>query len=82
MMFYLYLSALKEKYEHVVGSSATKTVEDHHHEEDESGAHAVIGLALVLGFVFMLLVDQIGSAHSRGIAIINFLGILNDILVY
>jgi hypothetical protein len=29
----------------------------------------------------MLLVDQIGSAHSRGIVIINFLGILNDSLI-
>ncbi len=28
--------------------------------------HAIIGVALVLGFVFMLLIDQIGSSHSRG----------------
>jgi len=27
--------------------------------------HAIIGVALVLGFVFMLLIDQIGSSHSR-----------------
>lgn len=27
--------------------------------------HSVIGLALVLGFIFMLLIDQISSSHSR-----------------
>ncbi|GIY88136.1 zinc transporter ZIP9 [Caerostris extrusa] len=27
--------------------------------------HSVIGVALVLGFVFMLLIDQISSSHSR-----------------
>ncbi|KAK2892148.1 zinc transporter ZIP9 isoform X2 [Channa argus] len=32
---------------------------EHNHEE----LHAYIGVSLVLGFVFMLLVDQIGSSH-------------------
>ncbi|KAM4662614.1 zinc transporter ZIP9 isoform 1-T2 [Discoglossus pictus] len=33
------------------------------HEHDHSHLHAYIGVSLVLGFVFMLLVDQIGSSH-------------------
>ncbi|KAM4013329.1 zinc transporter ZIP9 [Anomaloglossus baeobatrachus] len=33
------------------------------HEHDHSKLHAYIGVSLVLGFVFMLLVDQIGSSH-------------------
>lgn len=32
---------------------------EHSHEQ----LHACIGVSLVLGFVFMLLVDQIGSSH-------------------
>lgn len=34
---------------------------DHSHEQ----LHACIGVSLVLGFVFMLLVDQIGSSHMH-----------------
>jgi hypothetical protein len=44
---------------------------EHHHNHEESGSelHSWIGVALVLGFVFMLLVDQIGgSIHARGSA--------------
>ncbi|XP_054826771.1 zinc transporter ZIP9 isoform X1 [Eublepharis macularius] len=33
------------------------------HDHDHSRLHAYIGVSLVLGFVFMLLVDQIGSSH-------------------
>ncbi|XP_007561972.1 zinc transporter ZIP9 [Poecilia formosa] len=33
------------------------------HEHDHEQLHACIGVSLVLGFVFMLLVDQIGSSH-------------------
>ena len=36
------------------------------HSHGTEGLHSVIGLALVLGFIFMLLVDQIGSSRSRG----------------
>ncbi|KAG7274653.1 hypothetical protein CRUP_004577 [Coryphaenoides rupestris] len=32
---------------------------------DHESLHAYIGVSLVLGFVFMLLVDQIGSAHMH-----------------
>ncbi|XP_053330592.1 zinc transporter ZIP9 [Spea bombifrons] len=35
------------------------------HEHDHSRLHAYIGISLVLGFVFMLLVDQIGSSHMH-----------------
>ncbi|KAM9238509.1 zinc transporter ZIP9 isoform 1-T1 [Leptosomus discolor] len=35
----------------------------HEHGHDHSRLHAYIGVSLVLGFVFMLLVDQIGSSH-------------------
>ncbi|XP_066496402.1 zinc transporter ZIP9 [Tiliqua scincoides] len=38
-------------------------VYDHDHNHDHSRLHAYIGVSLVLGFVFMLLVDQIGSSH-------------------
>lgn len=33
------------------------------HEHSHEELHACIGISLVLGFVFMLLVDQIGSSH-------------------
>nr|CAG4650518.1 EOG090X0EEU [Sida crystallina] len=64
MLYSQQLQALKEGQQHHEGSTATKTVE-HHDHEDGDGTHAIIGLALVLGFVFMLLIDQIGSSHSR-----------------
>ncbi|XP_025061755.1 zinc transporter ZIP9 isoform X2 [Alligator sinensis] len=35
----------------------------HEHGHDHSRLHAYIGVSLVLGFVFMLLVDQIGNSH-------------------
>ncbi|MGH0128125.1 UNVERIFIED_CONTAM: hypothetical protein FKN15_011175 [Acipenser sinensis] len=36
---------------------------EHSHGHDHAQLHAYIGVSLVLGFVFMLLVDQIGSSH-------------------
>ncbi|XP_037097262.1 zinc transporter ZIP9 [Syngnathus acus] len=38
---------------------------DGHHEHGHEQLHACIGVSLVLGFVFMLLVDQIGSSHMH-----------------
>ncbi|XP_053289982.1 zinc transporter ZIP9 [Pleuronectes platessa] len=38
------------------------------HEHSHEHLHACIGVSLVLGFVFMLLVDQIGSAHVHSTA--------------
>lgn len=42
-----------------------------HHHEHGSGVelHSWIGVALVLGFVFMLLVDQIGGGHMHSHAV-------------
>nr|CAG4652203.1 EOG090X0EEU [Triops cancriformis] len=42
-------------------------IEDHHDHEEGEGLHLIIGVALVLGFVFMLLVDQIGSSRSKDV---------------
>ncbi|XP_007454505.1 PREDICTED: zinc transporter ZIP9 isoform X2 [Lipotes vexillifer] len=36
---------------------------EHEHSHDHTQLHAYIGVSLVLGFVFMLLVDQIGNSH-------------------
>ncbi|MBZ3890179.1 Zinc transporter ZIP9 [Sciurus carolinensis] len=38
-------------------------VHEHEHSHNHTQLHAYIGVSLVLGFVFMLLVDQIGSSH-------------------
>ncbi|KAJ7988791.1 hypothetical protein DPEC_G00312870 [Dallia pectoralis] len=38
------------------------------HSHDHQHLHAYIGVSLVLGFVFMLLVDQIGSSHVHSTA--------------
>ncbi|XP_040831322.1 zinc transporter ZIP9 isoform X3 [Ochotona curzoniae] len=40
-------------------------VREHEHGHDHTQLHAYIGVSLVLGFVFMLLVDQIGSSHMH-----------------
>ena len=41
-------------------------VEVTHIEEASSDVHSLIGISLVLGFVFMLLVDQCSASRSRG----------------
>lgn len=46
----------KGEAESALGASGT-------HEHSHEQLHACIGISLVLGFVFMLLVDQIGSSH-------------------
>ncbi|XP_046437254.1 zinc transporter ZIP9-like [Daphnia pulex] len=60
MLYSQELQDIKQKYENAKG---TANVPDTH--EHEEGIHSVIGLALVLGFVFMLLIDQIGTSKSR-----------------
>ncbi|XP_064621779.1 zinc transporter ZIP9-A-like [Lineus longissimus] len=41
----------------------------HSHDHNDADLHSVIGVALVLGFVFMLLVDQIGGgSHSHHVS--------------
>ncbi|XP_067131159.1 zinc transporter ZIP9 [Centruroides vittatus] len=56
---------------HSSESHLTKSVQDTlvehahiHRHDDTAETHSVIGVALVLGFVFMLLIDQIGSSHG------------------
>ncbi|NXS01175.1 S39A9 protein, partial [Oxylabes madagascariensis] len=50
--------------QHVMESEkVAKIPAAHDHGHDHSRLHAYIGVSLVLGFVFMLLVDQIGSSH-------------------
>ena len=40
---------------------------NHAHEHDhEHNEHKSIGVSLVVGFVFMLIVDQFGGGHSHG----------------
>uniref|UniRef100_A0A493SWR9 Zinc transporter ZIP9 n=1 Tax=Anas platyrhynchos platyrhynchos TaxID=8840 RepID=A0A493SWR9_ANAPP len=50
--------------QHVVESEKVAEIPVvHEYGHDHSRLHAYIGVSLVLGFVFMLLVDQIGSSH-------------------
>ena len=37
-----------------------------HAHEEENPAHHLIGVALVLGFIFMLIIDQVATSHSGG----------------
>lgn len=53
----------KDKSTHSTDSAAAQET-DHHHEEAEDFSKT-IGLSLVLGFVFMMLVDQISSRHTH-----------------
>ena len=42
------------------------TASQGHHEEEENPAQHLIGVALVLGFIFMLIIDQVATSHSGG----------------
>ncbi|XP_062909982.1 zinc transporter ZIP9 isoform X2 [Mobula hypostoma] len=65
----LYEDALHDK--HVHGDEVGKAEDplktgqsaETNHDHEHVTLHAYIGVSLVLGFVFMLLVDQIGSSH-------------------
>lgn len=46
-------------------SSGPVIQHEHSHSSELIEPHSVIGVALVLGFIFMLLIDQLGSSHSR-----------------
>ncbi|MGH0157273.1 UNVERIFIED_CONTAM: hypothetical protein FKN15_063358 [Acipenser sinensis] len=71
----LYEDILGEKHESASEGQGVETVvkdvlgaavaggHEHSHGHDHAQLHAYIGVSLVLGFVFMLLVDQIGSSH-------------------
>lgn len=50
------------------GAAGEDTSAHHHHAHPHSrvDTHTTIGIALVVGFIFMLLVDQIGGgSHSH-----------------
>ncbi|XP_010005974.1 PREDICTED: zinc transporter ZIP9 isoform X2 [Chaetura pelagica] len=52
--------------QHVIESEKVAEISAvHEYGHDHSRLHAYIGVSLVLGFVFMLLVDQIGSSHMH-----------------
>ncbi|KAM4854072.1 zinc transporter ZIP9 isoform 1-T1 [Thomomys bottae] len=64
----LYEDILEGKHHQASGSqnvfaSDKAVVHEHEHSHDHTKLHAYIGVSLVLGFVFMLVVDQIGSSH-------------------
>ena len=50
--------------------TGTTTMETHVHEHEHTAGglepHTLIGVSLCLGFVFMLLIDQISGGHSHG----------------
>ncbi|CAH1263178.1 zinc transporter ZIP9-like [Branchiostoma lanceolatum] len=49
----------------VVNTSKDFHFHMHEHHDEHGELHQYIGVSLVLGFVFMLLVDQIGGAHGH-----------------
>ncbi|XP_792196.3 zinc transporter ZIP9 [Strongylocentrotus purpuratus] len=51
-----------------VGQETNQEADDHAHHHAHSSVedlHSLVGIALVFGFVFMLLVDQIGGGHGH-----------------
>lgn len=48
------------------GTSSGLSVEEHKHEHSNDEHSGTIGLSLVLGFVFMMLVDQVSSRRTEG----------------
>ena len=50
-----------------VPTEKKEAVESHdHHDHGMENNHSIIGVTLVVGFIFMLLVDQIGGSHMHG----------------
>ena len=49
-----------------VASGPTASAGHGHGHEEENPAHHLIGVALVLGFIFMLIIDQVATSHSGG----------------
>lgn len=58
-------SSPKETEKHSATDHEHKPHEHHHSTTD---VHSLIGVTLVSGFIFMLIVDQIGGAHSHASA--------------
>ncbi len=62
-------SAALEEAHHKLKEAGAGDEHGHGEHEHEHGSdlHTYIGVSLVLGFIFMLLVDQIGSGnHAHG----------------
>ncbi|KFM72998.1 Zinc transporter ZIP9, partial [Stegodyphus mimosarum] len=61
------LDALKHIHNNEVTAKDVNVAPIHaaHGSGDIIEPHSVIGVALVLGFIFMLLIDQISSSHGR-----------------
>lgn len=73
----------EEKKSDTKPNNENKAEDLHSYESDESTSHSAIGVTLVLGFVFMLLVDQIGGKFSHRPHQSRFLliFILNEIII-
>ena len=57
----------------LISTSMSKSViptthHEHHHHHEHGGIelHTLIGVSLSIGFIFMLLIDQISGGHSHG----------------
>ncbi|ESO10875.1 hypothetical protein HELRODRAFT_167387 [Helobdella robusta] len=53
-----------DHHDHEAHLEIKETSGNEHGSHSEKDVHSYIGVALVLGFVFMLLVDQIGGSHN------------------
>lgn len=57
---------LEDKIQREVVTTAAQALSvGHEGEEGEGHLQTLLGLSLLLGFIFMLLVDQIGGGHSH-----------------
>jgi len=61
----LYSQVLEEIERTQEKTTSGTAAELHNHDHRTQGLETVIGLALVLGFIFMLLIDQIGSSRTK-----------------
>lgn len=68
MLYSQQIQEVKERFTAQSKGTETALGEDSHHHDhsdEEDGLHSIIGLSLVLGFVFMLLIDQIGTCRAN-----------------
>ncbi|GBM26274.1 Zinc transporter ZIP9-A [Araneus ventricosus] len=65
MAAYEQIEALRHMHKESASTQETLVSPPDVHGAMDFEAHSVIGVALVLGFIFMLLVDQFSSSHTR-----------------
>ena len=53
------------KFHDVVITAMADSTDDHGEGEGEEKLQTLMGLSLLLGFIFMLFVDQVGGGHSH-----------------